>query len=105
MSPIPWKLIRWPNTVFFIGTLLLTLTAVPVYVWRHGLDAFQVALFLFFWAATQLSITLGYHRLFSHRAFQAAWPVRLFTLLFGAQTSTECSKADRKSTRLNSSHG
>ena len=84
MTRIPWKLVRWPNSIFFIGTLLLTLTVVPVYIWRQGLDAFQIALFFFFWAATQLSITLGYHRLFSHRAFQAAWPVRLFTLLFGA---------------------
>jgi stearoyl-CoA desaturase (Delta-9 desaturase) len=31
-----------------------------------------------------LSITLGYHRLFSHLTFKARRPVRLFTLLFGA---------------------
>ena len=34
--------------------------------------------------ATGMSITLGYHRLFSHKAFKASWPVRLFVLLFGA---------------------
>jgi stearoyl-CoA desaturase (delta-9 desaturase) len=34
--------------------------------------------------ACGFSISLGYHRLFSHIAFQAAWPVRLFTLVFGA---------------------
>ena len=84
MPRIPWKQIRWPNTLFFLGTLLVTLTAVPVYLWHFGLDRFQVGLFFFFWAATQLSITLGYHRLFSHRAFKASGPVRLFTMLFGA---------------------
>jgi len=31
-----------------------------------------------------MSITLGYHRLFAHKAFQAKKPVKLFTLLFGA---------------------
>jgi stearoyl-CoA desaturase (delta-9 desaturase) len=31
-----------------------------------------------------MSITLGYHRLFSHQAFKAKWPVKLFVLLFGA---------------------
>ena len=31
-----------------------------------------------------ISITGGYHRLFSHRAYRAAWPIRLFYLLFGA---------------------
>jgi stearoyl-CoA desaturase (delta-9 desaturase) len=35
-------------------------------------------------AATGFSITIGYHRLFSHITFQASWPVRLFTLIFGA---------------------
>ena len=31
-----------------------------------------------------MSITLGYHRLFSHKAFKAKWPVKLFVFLFGA---------------------
>jgi stearoyl-CoA desaturase (Delta-9 desaturase) len=84
MIRIPWNRVHWRNSLFLIGTLLLTLTVVPVYLWRHGLDLFQVILFLAFFAATGLSITLGYHRLFTHRAFQAAWPVRLFTLVFGA---------------------
>ncbi|MCL4146891.1 UNVERIFIED_CONTAM: hypothetical protein GTU68_014432 [Idotea baltica] len=33
-----------------------------------------------------LSITGGYHRLFSHSAYKAAWPVRLFYLAFGASS-------------------
>jgi len=31
-----------------------------------------------------MSITVGYHRLFSHKAFHAKWPVKLYVLLFGA---------------------
>ncbi|MEZ5975610.1 MAG: fatty acid desaturase [Planctomycetota bacterium] len=31
-----------------------------------------------------LSITGGYHRLFSHPTYKAIWPLRLFYLLFGA---------------------
>jgi stearoyl-CoA desaturase (Delta-9 desaturase) len=84
MSRISWKLVNWSTSSFLIGTLLLTLTAVPAYIWRYGLDAFQTGLFLVLFISTGLSITLGYHRLFSHRSFHAAWPVRLFTLLFGA---------------------
>jgi hypothetical protein len=34
--------------------------------------------------ACGFSITLGYHRLYSHLTFQAHWIVRLFTLIFGA---------------------
>jgi len=70
--------------MFLIGTFLTTITAVPLYIWHYGLDAFQITLFWFFLISTGLSITLGYHRLFSHLTFQARWPVKLFTLLFGA---------------------
>jgi stearoyl-CoA desaturase (delta-9 desaturase) len=76
--------IRLTNSIFLIGTFLTTITAVPLYIWRFGLDGFQIALFAFFLVSTGLSITLGYHRLFSHLTFQAKWPVKLFTLLFGA---------------------
>lgn len=83
MMKLPYP-VRWENSVFLISTFTLTVTAVPAYIWKFGLDGFQVALFLFFFIATGLSITLGYHRLFSHLTFQAKWPVKLFTLLFGA---------------------
>ncbi len=81
---IPFERVDWVNSSFLIGTSIVTLTAVPVYLWKYGLDWFQAGMFLFFAVATGLSITLGYHRLFSHMAFQATWPVRLLTLIFGA---------------------
>ena len=84
MSQIEWRRVRWSNSIFLIGTLLLSLTATPWYIWQTGLSGFQMALFAFFFIATGLSITLGYHRLFSHLSFRASWPVRLATLLFGA---------------------
>ena len=81
---LPSSRINWTNSSFLIGTAIVTCTAVPLYLWNYGVDVFQVALFLVFFSATGLSITLGYHRLFSHVAFQASWPVRLVTLIFGA---------------------
>lgn len=76
--------VHWTTSLFLIGTFLVTVLAVPVYIWHFGLDWFQVGLFLFFTIATGISITLGYHRLFSHLTFKASWPVKVFTLLFGA---------------------
>jgi stearoyl-CoA desaturase (delta-9 desaturase) len=76
--------IRVTNSIFLIGTFLVTCTAVPLYIWQNGLSFFQVALFLFFTFSTGMSITLGYHRLFSHLTFQANPLVKLYTLLFGA---------------------
>ena len=76
--------INWPTSLFLMGTALVTLTVLPVYLWHNGLDWFQAGFFLIFFAATSLSITLGYHRLFSHLALRARWPVRFGTLLFGS---------------------
>ena len=65
-------------------TLAVALTGVPLYLWRFGLDWFQATLFCCFCVASSMSITLGYHRLFSHRAFKARWPVKLGVLIFGS---------------------
>lgn len=81
---LPASRINWTNSSFLIGTFVATCTAVPLYLWYFGVDWFQASMFFVFVTATGLSITLGYHRLFSHVAFQASWPVRLATLIFGA---------------------
>ena len=81
---LPMERINWVTSAFLIGTFVLTFTAVPAYLWFFGLDWFQVALFFTMLMACGFSVTLGYHRLFSHMTFQAAWPIRLFALIFGA---------------------
>ncbi len=81
---IPFNRVSWITSTFLIGTFLMSISIVPYHIWHNGVDAFQICLFLFYYFATGFSITLGYHRLFSHLAFKAKWPVKLFTLLFGA---------------------
>ena len=83
-SRIPFEKVNWLISSFLIGTLFLALTAVPAYLWFFGLDTFQIVLFFVMFFACGFSITIGYHRLFSHRTFEAHWLVRLFTLIFGA---------------------
>jgi stearoyl-CoA desaturase (delta-9 desaturase) len=81
---IPFHRVNWITSTFLIGTLLIALICIPIYVAQYGIDAFQIGLFFFMFCACGFSITLGYHRLFSHLSFQAHWTVRLLTLLFGA---------------------
>jgi stearoyl-CoA desaturase (delta-9 desaturase) len=83
-SRIPFDKVNWLISSFLIGTLFLALTAVPAYLWFFGIDRFQVILFFVMFLGCGFSITLGYHRLFSHITFQAHWSVKLFTLIFGA---------------------
>jgi stearoyl-CoA desaturase (delta-9 desaturase) len=84
LSRIPWDRVNWKTSIFLAVINTLAVTAVPLYIWHYGLDWFQVLLFLFFYIATGMSITLGYHRLFSHLSFKAKTPVKLSTLVFGA---------------------
>ena len=81
---LPLDRINWLTSSFLIGTAGLTLTGLPLYLWFFGLDWFQVVLFFVMLSAIGFSVTLGYHRLFSHITFQASWPIRLFVLVFGA---------------------
>jgi len=82
---IPFHRVNWLVSSFLIGTLFLSVTAVPLYLWFFGIDWFQIALFFAMLGACGFSITLGYHRLFSHLTFQAHWIVRFFTVIFGAE--------------------
>ena len=72
------------NTSFLLGTLLLAVIFVPLKLAAHGLRWSEALMGLAMFIAIGLSVTAGYHRLFSHRAYQASWPVRLVFLLFGA---------------------
>jgi len=76
--------INWLNLVFLLGTLLIALVGTPWYLIKYGLGWPEAVTFLVLWLFVGVSVTAGYHRLFSHKTYQAAWPVRLFFLIFGA---------------------
>lgn len=81
---IPFSRVDWLNSGFLFAISLLAVVAAPLYLWHFGIDWLLAGMTLFYIMATGLSITLGYHRLFSHLSFKAKWPVRLFTLVFGS---------------------
>ena len=63
---------------------LLAIVSVVFYSLKYGISWAEPLIFVGFYLACGLSITAGYHRLFSHRTHKAAWPMRLFYALFGA---------------------
>lgn len=81
---IPFDRVNWFTSSFLVVTLLTALIGTPIYFAHYGFDPVIIGMFFVFFIATGMSITLGYHRLFAHKAFQAKKPVKLFTLLFGA---------------------
>jgi len=76
--------INFINSSFLIGTPILALTSLVYYSMNYGISWFEPVIFFFFYFASGLSITAGYHRLFSHRTHKGEWPLRLFYALFGA---------------------
>jgi stearoyl-CoA desaturase (delta-9 desaturase) len=80
----PRPAINWLNLVFLLGTLLIALVGIPWYIVKFGLGWPEAVTFLVLWLCVGISVTAGYHRLFSHKTYQAAWPVRLFFVVFGA---------------------
>ena len=74
-----------PGSIFFICVLVFsTLVLTPIYIHQHGISRSEAALFIFYVLATSFSITVGYHRLFSHGAFKANYFVQFLILFFGA---------------------
>ncbi len=76
--------INWFNLTFLLGTFLVALVGTPWYLLTTGLGWPEAVTFVVLYLFTGLSVTAGYHRLFAHKTYQAAWPVRLFFLVFGA---------------------
>ena len=72
------------NSAFLIGMPILAFTSLIYYSVNYGISWFEPIIFVAFYLASGLSITAGYHRLFSHRTHKAAWPLKLFYALFGA---------------------
>ncbi len=78
------KEIYWPTTLFLIITPLVAFIFIPIYFYVEGFPWGILIFALVFAGLTNLSITAGYHRLFSHKSYEAHALVRAAYLLIGA---------------------
>lgn len=78
------KRINWTNTLFLTITPLVAIIGTFLIGFYGHFHGATIGLALVLTLMTGLSITAGYHRLFSHRTYKASWPVRLVFLLVGA---------------------
>jgi stearoyl-CoA desaturase (delta-9 desaturase) len=85
-SPYLHKLQRRHFLLFDILPALGTIAAIFLCWWRRP-TATDLTLFFVLWAATGFSLSIGYHRLFTHRAFKAATPVRMALTIFGCMAA------------------
>lgn len=78
------KKINWANTLFFGGLTIGALVLPPIYVYFAGFSWQLLALLVVGIAVSNMGITAGYHRCFSHRAFEASPLLKWWLLLTGA---------------------
>jgi len=80
----PKKNLDLVNVLFLVGSPFVAVSGVYLLFHLNGPAWQSWILFAVMMVVTGLSVTGGYHRLFSHRSFKANPFVRLFFLLFGA---------------------
>lgn len=76
--------LRRLNIAVLCVPIIVSLTLVPWYGFTHGYDTFEWVWFAVLMAFCELSITAGYHRLWSHAAYKAHPLLRIVFALGGA---------------------
>ncbi|MFC3121265.1 acyl-CoA desaturase [Agaribacter flavus] len=72
------------NIAVFAITTAVTIFAMPLWIYFKGIDLAEIATAVFLVFFTGMSITAGYHRLWSHKTYDAHWSVRLSLAIGGA---------------------
>jgi stearoyl-CoA desaturase (delta-9 desaturase) len=77
----------WVNILFLTLTPVVGIAGTAAYTWYAGFHLWMPILMVSMYAAVGISICAGYHRFFSHKSYEAAWPVQLFYAFFGAMAA------------------
>ena len=72
------------NVLVFLITGAIAFIGVPVWVINHGIDWAEIGTAIFLFYFTGMSITAGYHRLWSHKTYDANIVVRVILAIGGA---------------------
>jgi len=65
----------------------LGLAAAGALLWGWGLSWVHLALLLVMYVATALGVTVGFHRLFTHRSFETSWAIQLIFAALGSMAA------------------
>ncbi|KAK9459204.1 uncharacterized protein V1516DRAFT_697291 [Lipomyces oligophaga] len=85
ISEQPWTLTNWYRHINWLNTILVVIIPTIGCTWAcfTPLQTKTAIWAFFYYAMTGLSITGGYHRLWSHRAYSGRLPLRLWWAAFG----------------------
>ena len=72
---------------FGVGVPFIGLIVAIVFSWGVGVGTRDIALLLGFYAFTILGVTIGFHRMFTHRALKGAPGLRLILAIGGSMSA------------------
>jgi stearoyl-CoA desaturase (delta-9 desaturase) len=75
--------INWAVSIVLIGTFIAAVTVVPLYGIVHGYSGWAWAFFGIFLVLNGIGIGSGYHRLWSHRTYEAHPVLKWFLAVMG----------------------
>jgi stearoyl-CoA desaturase (delta-9 desaturase) len=73
-----------------LGSVIIPFAAfilAVVLLWQRAVDGVDLAIMAVMYVVTALGITVGYHRLFTHRSFQAVRPVQYLFAVLGSMAA------------------
>ncbi|MDE0552189.1 acyl-CoA desaturase, partial [Vibrio sp. VP6] len=74
----------WLNILIFSASFVLTFIVMPWYAYHYGLGWEHLIWGILAFSFTNLSITAGYHRLWSHKTYEAHPVLRAIFAIGGA---------------------
>ncbi len=77
-------MIAWLGTFIGLTVPPLGMVAAIILIWYWGFSWVDLGLLAGMYVLTVIGVTVGFHRLFTHRAFQAARPVQFALGVFGS---------------------
>lgn len=80
---------RWMQRATTLGLVVvpfLGLVAAVGLLWGRGVTWIELSLMLGMYVASGLGITVGYHRLFTHRSFETVRPVKFLLAVLGSMS-------------------
>ncbi|CCD26731.1 stearoyl-CoA 9-desaturase NDAI_0I01620 [Naumovozyma dairenensis CBS 421] len=88
ISELPWTINNWYLKINWLNMILVVFIPIIGFylaISKHVPLQMNILYFsLAYYVIAGITITAGYHRLWSHRSYVAKWPLRLLFALFGA---------------------
>ena len=82
-APLKKAPINWTASITLIGTPILAIILIPLYAYYYDFSVSAWVSLFFLLALSSLGITAGYHRLWAHRAYEAALPLKILLMIGG----------------------